>query len=118
MHARVFECRFILERMAGVHISPLQIGDNSTGASGVTVTVNNGSSVGQSQSVMPQMSLPRRGVTITRIRYLQPKPVIIAKVLLKAESKKGTGKKKSISSKTFVLRAINVATTWQRPVLT
>ena len=96
--------------MAGVHISPLHIGDNSTGASGVTVTVNNGSSVGQSQSVTPQMSLPRRGVTITPIRSLQPKPVIIAKALLKAESKKGTGKKKSTSSKTFVLRGINVAT--------
>ena len=108
---RVCECQFILGRMAsGVHISLLQIGDNNTGASGVTVTVNNGSSVGQSQSVTPQMSLPHRGVTITPIRSLQPKPVIIAKALLRADSKKETSKKKSISSKTFVLRGM----TWQQ----
>lgn len=100
--------------MAGirnVHITPVLVGNNGAGVSGVSVTVNScispGSSMAQSQSVTPQVSVPRRSVTITPIQFSQPKPIIIGKVLLKAVSKKQTGKKTQSGTKTFVLRSFN-----------
>ena len=96
--------------MAGVpnvHVTPLQVGNNGAG---VSVTVNSCSPTAQSLSVTPQVSVPRRGVTITPIHSSQPKPTIIGKVLLKAVSKKQTGKKVQSGAKTFVLRSINTST--------
>ena len=57
-----------------------------------------------------QVAVPRRGVTITPIQSSQPKPIIIGKALLKAVSKKQTGKKAQSATKTFVLRGINAST--------
>ena len=63
--------------MAGVHITPVQVAGNN--GAGVSVTVNScippGSSMAQSQSG-PQVTVPRRGVTITPIQSSQPKPII------------------------------------------
>ena len=96
--------------MAGVHITPVQVAGNN--GAGVSVTVNScippGSSMAQSQSG-PQVTVPRRGVTITPIQSSQPKPIIIGKALLKAASKKQTGKKAQSAAKTFVLRSINAS---------
>ena len=90
--------------MAGVHITPVQVTGNN--GAGVSVAVNScrsiprGSSMAQSQSG-PQVTVPRRGVTITPIQSSQPKPIIIGKALLKAVSKKKNWEKTSFDSKNF-----------------
>ena len=87
--------------MAGIHITPVQVrqvGNNN--GTGVSVTV-------QSQPATPQVSVPRRGVTVTPILSSQPKPIFIGKALLRAVSTKQIGKKTQSTAKTFVLRSIN-----------
>ena len=97
--------------MTGVHITPVQVGNNSAGVSEVSVTVNRSSCTpGSSSEVARKIVTPRdmhRGVTITPIQPAQQKQVI-EKALLKAVSKKA-GKKTQSGAKTFILRSIRVS---------
>ena len=83
--------------MAGVHITPLQVGGGID--TGVPVTVNGSAPPGSSlsQSVVPQV-LSNGGVTITPIQSSRPKPelpklIVIDKAFLKAVTKKQAAKR-------------------------
>ena len=83
--------------IAGVHITPVQVGNNGAGGAGVLVTVNgcvssrNSTAARQALSLVPQA---RRGVAITPITP-SSQPIFIGKALLKAVGKKQNEKAQS-----------------------